>query len=473
MVTTEIIKWSKYFLELPQRNVTENAARKRYQEKIVLARLSEDPYCRLEIKGKSSTSIPSLEWLNWPDVTWADIYNYLILTPGVTHEQLKAYKSLDGYNFYVNGKVSNIIVTEIPGTKNYLYTALVKHSQTLSVPPLKVWVVVNDNGVVISAHCTCMAGMGEACAHVGAVLFTAEANTKAKHQMSSTSLPCAWLPCNYQFVPAMKISSIDFSTPRAKRKAVVVHNEGTSKAITSEPEIKMLPPCTEKKMKLYTRLSETEGNPIVLSHTTEFSDRHVPINKMTGFPKPLTELYDNDSAKMSHEDLLIKCTDVFDSYVLTCDEANLVESHTKDQSKSRIWFQQRAGRVTASKLKSAISTNLSNPSTSLIKSICYPDKCQFFSTACKYGCDHEEKARKEYTYTMASQHTQFYLSQSRLIIHPLHPFMGATPDGIVNCSCCGTGVVEVKCPFSCAEKSLESVAIDNSNFFCERMMKAP
>jgi len=49
--------------------------------------------------------------------------------------------------------------------------------------------------------------------------------------------------------------------------------------------------------------------------------------------------------------------------------------------------------------------------------------------------------------------------------------MGATPDG--NCSCCGTGVVEVKCPFSCAEKSLEFVVIDNSNFFCERMMKAP
>ena len=36
------------------------------------------------------------------------LYNYLILTPGITHEQLKAFKSMEGYNFYTSGKVTNI-----------------------------------------------------------------------------------------------------------------------------------------------------------------------------------------------------------------------------------------------------------------------------------------------------------------------------------------------------------------------------
>ena len=112
---------------------------------------SEDLYCHLEVKGKSSTANLSLEWTRWPDVTWSDIYNYLILTPGLTHKQLKAYKSLDGYKFYVNGKVNNIIVTEVPGTNNYLYTAMVKHSYALSLPPLKVWVAVKDSGEVMCA----------------------------------------------------------------------------------------------------------------------------------------------------------------------------------------------------------------------------------------------------------------------------------------------------------------------------------
>ena len=63
----------------------------------------EDPYSRFESKGKTSDS-NSLDWIHWPEVTYPDIYNYLILTPGITHEQLKAFKSMEGYNFYISGK---------------------------------------------------------------------------------------------------------------------------------------------------------------------------------------------------------------------------------------------------------------------------------------------------------------------------------------------------------------------------------
>lgn len=76
---------------------------------------------------------------------------------------------------------------------------------------------------------------------------------------------------------------------------------------------------------------------------------------MTGFPKPLTELFEEDALKLSYSGLLAKCDEVY-NYVFTSDEAKLVKCHTREQSKSRIWFQQRSGRVTASKLKSAIST---------------------------------------------------------------------------------------------------------------------
>ena len=153
--------------------------KKCYKEKISLAGFSEDPYCCLEMKGKGSSEVVSIEWTNWPDISWPDIYNYLILIPGVTHEQLKAYKSLEGYNYYVNGKVSNVVVTKVLGTKNYLFPAVVKHLQALSIPPLKVWIAVKDMVEDICGHCSFMAGVGEACAHVGSVLFVAEANTKS------------------------------------------------------------------------------------------------------------------------------------------------------------------------------------------------------------------------------------------------------------------------------------------------------
>ena len=42
--------------------------------------------------------------------------------------------------------------------------------------------------------------------------------------------------------------------------------------------------------------------------------------------------------------------------------------------------------------------------------------------------------------------------------------MGATPDSLVNCRCCGNGVIDVKCPYSCRDQLLLSKS-SNSRFF--------
>lgn len=44
----------------------------------------------------------------------------------------------------------------------------------LNLAPLKPWVVIDHSGVVLCAHCNCMAGLGEVCSHVGATLFALE-----------------------------------------------------------------------------------------------------------------------------------------------------------------------------------------------------------------------------------------------------------------------------------------------------------
>ena len=61
-----------------------------------------------------------------------------------------------------------------------MVTAKVKHFQRLSVPPAKAWIGVEKSGTIICGHCDCMAGLGEACSHVAAILFTLEANAQAK-----------------------------------------------------------------------------------------------------------------------------------------------------------------------------------------------------------------------------------------------------------------------------------------------------
>ena len=138
----------------------------------------EDPYVRSDVSGTN------VEWYDWPNVEFPDIYSYLIAAPSpCTKEELKAYKSMDGYKYVTNGWIENVEVVATPARPStVLVCARVRHSQRITATPLKPWVAVEQSGVVVCAHCDCMAGLGEACSHIAAVLFALEANTHASQE---------------------------------------------------------------------------------------------------------------------------------------------------------------------------------------------------------------------------------------------------------------------------------------------------
>ena len=89
---------SEYYLNL------ESEDKKRYKEKITLSNGKLLPDLSLLDAGKKG----EVHYL--PDLCFADIFNYLINTPSdYTRENLKAYKSLEAYNFLVWGHVHNIL----------------------------------------------------------------------------------------------------------------------------------------------------------------------------------------------------------------------------------------------------------------------------------------------------------------------------------------------------------------------------
>ena len=55
-----------------------------------------------------------------------------------------------------------------------------------------------------------------------------------------------------------------------------------------------------------------------------------------------------DTLPLTYLDLLSKSEEVYSSCTLTEEQVKAVETATRDQSKSITWYQQRAGRVTAS-----------------------------------------------------------------------------------------------------------------------------
>ena len=119
---------------------------------------------------------------------------------------------------------------------------------------------------------------------------------------------------------------------------------------------------------------------------------------------------------MSFADLLNECEQVYQNTAITAEQVKMVEEKTREQSSSKLWFQQRVGCVTASKLRNVLHTKIFNPSKSLLTSICYPELTRFHSKTCMYGCKHEDDARKAYSEVMSSQHRSFSVTKSGLVL---------------------------------------------------------
>ena len=129
---------------------------------------------------------------------------------------------------------------------------------------------------------------------------------------------------------------------------------------------------------------------------------------------------------MPFPEILKACEALYDTVYITItpEQVNMVELKTRGQSKCKLWYEQRAGHITASVLQKVLHTDFSKPSVSLLKSICYPHATKFFSDACEYGQQHEADALHIYSNNMKIAHHLFELQKSGLVLDTENPFIG-------------------------------------------------
>ena len=422
----------------------EEEAKLRYRQK--LFRIGEDvidPYLPVE---------SFLAQDDYPLVDYPDIYNFLIDAPSpYTKEQLKAYKSLEGYRYSVAAWVGGVHAFKAGTTTNVFFSAKVRHSQSVSSKNLEPWVAVNSDGSVLCAHCTCKAGLGEACSHISALLFSLYARTLAVRNTSCTSKPCSWIAPSLKDVEFAKIKDIDFSSPERKQF------ESTDGGSTRSKIFKEVEPPSGSELNTFFHKLSAAGRASVLSIVPHHCEKFKPTVP-EGFPPTLRMLFEPEMLSANFGDLLNRCDFLFSAVGVSPEEAKAVEIATRQQAHSKAWFDYRAGRITASKFKAAVRTDISQPSSSLVRAICYPEACKFTTSATRWGCSHEKEAIAQYTESTSMSHVNFAVSDSGLVIRPGFAFLGATPDACIQCSCCGAGVVEVKCPFGCRDTLLSDAA---------------
>ena len=99
----------------------------------------------------------------------------------------------------------------------FLILGKVRHSYAASKAPLLPWVLVHCDGMVLVAHCTCMAGLAETCSHVGVVLHWVETAVRVRNDTPCTSKENKWLMSTpVKGVPYLELRNFDFTTSKCQ-----------------------------------------------------------------------------------------------------------------------------------------------------------------------------------------------------------------------------------------------------------------
>lgn len=297
-----------------------------------------------------------------------------------------------------------------------------------------------------------MAGLGESCTHVASLMFAVEAIIRLRETATVTQEPAYWkLPASKKKVEYPAERNIDFSSSKMLKKKLdntidkhssVDLNESVN---TSAKSSKILPVSSDK-FDVFL-LTINVDRPSCLALHKNYSDQYVPVSLQPHFPQVISELYDERLVGLAYDELLSHCQSISDRLTVTENEVTAVESTTRNQTFSPVWYRFRAGRITASKMKAVNRTSILKPSASLLRQICYPIEMKFSTPATRWGCEHEIIARDAYETMFTDRHPNFLIENCGLFLSGEYPYLGATPDGIVDCSCCGRGCMEIKCPF--------------------------
>lgn len=171
------------------------------------------------------------------------------------------------------------------------------------------------------------------------------------------------------------------------------------------------------------------------------------------------------------------CNNKFDEFekLLMSNKESLqwLAKETSLQSECNKWFVFRQGRITSSKMHAVVTSFKNIRETKKCKSI-IANVMGYYETpneipALKWGKCREKPALKHYIGHMRKSHKQFSVKETGLILSAKQPYIAASPDGLVSCHCCKTGLVEIKNPYTHKNITVTELSkIPNSGFnFCD------
>ncbi|XP_061703411.1 uncharacterized protein LOC133515122 [Syngnathoides biaculeatus] len=390
----------------------------------------------------------------WPDITFTDIYFYLVDAPGqFTHASLKAYKSLKAYEYVESGQMHPVFYYNVEQSPYCFLKTKVIPSQRPRDKPHQPWTCLNKSeGTVYCTHCTCLEGLGEVCSHVAALLFKVDATVRAGlTSTASTGEACKWNASYRKELNPIPISDINIM---GSRKTDISTTSARGKALL---------PDRSTLQSLRDVCPNAVFFKTIPSLDDEETDTAEEEEETRSLPPTITSLISEDD--ITEDNITSVCEQQWNSYKCTEDQIINLEIVTKDQAVSPIWYEHRKGRITGSKAHDILVMKAtSDPKNNIMKVMGYNSRDISKKAAVAWGTDNKARARHLYLKQAARSHFNFDSTTIGLLVCQIRPYMAVSCDGIVSCTCCGKGCVEVKCPDKHRNSNIANASKDN--LFC-------
>lgn len=166
-----------------------------------------------------------------------------------------------------------------------------------------------------------MAGLGEACSHIGAALFYIQAVVAFRNGQSCTEKPNAWLPAHVKNLVCKRVREVDFSSAAAKKKRLD-RGESSCRAKSGQrAEVIGTEPTQQEWDNFFKDVHAAGSKPAIFSLLEEYYTTFVPVTSKCR-SVILTNLY-SDKEPASLAEAWAECEKIANMLVVEAEVSNL------------------------------------------------------------------------------------------------------------------------------------------------------
>jgi hypothetical protein len=330
------------------------------------------------------------------DCNIIQIYKFLISRKSKDNifrdDCLKAFKSLKAYKYFSDGLVQNVWAhtsDKFIAIKAFCFSSL-KSKAVYSVS-----VIFKRNGDIMTGECQCVAGKGETCSHVAALLFYME-DLKQRNMptipsdVTVTDRLQQWNVPPKRTIQPLPVSEISFNKAvygkqinTVGSKRIIPSSTREEDTVTAEAEDVACEELRTKIMKYpmhglshFWSVSDQEQDE-VMSDEQELTDisstlmslaHKLVIFNITNIQLPQSAL-DLASIDINGVYFMEACQDYISEQVLDDVLKNFIEQNTTQQAESSLWKLLHNGRLTSSMFGEIMKRRESSSAHSILRRI--------------------------------------------------------------------------------------------------------